>query len=1025
MRKLLKQISKKVCFLFFLVFILTKLTAQSNALDATGVNFSFLTSNRVFVSGTASSVVADNVYRYNNLATINGKTIYGRLTIVSLNNIIVNNLDAETSGTASWFQPLLTRSSAAVSLATFKLEFFDSETNFPVYLYNFNLNAYDVDGTTTARERYILPENEYTSHFRKNGSLVTFSNANGNTTFLGRQAQNDAITFDNTSTFYANYTRPKTSITFSMGMEAQLAGQRQFYLALGSVGGTFTGGAPLSQTGAVPPTTDLAVTQSVNNANPTVGSLVAFTINATNNGTAAATNVVVGDRLPNGYTYANHYASNGNATFNSTTGVWTVGNLANGASQTLTIMATVNGSGNYLNSAYISGNETESNTANNLMSASVNPGTSTAGSDCTTTVTMATLSGSTITSLRNTNTGVFPLVPPGSSLPNGGVTITRNSGGNGWSSWTPPQSTATINVAGAYSNSFPTTYLDIVSDGTTTGIPRNITINFGATANSISSAGNEYQYIIGIAGLGAEGNSVSNTFSVPLTVIGNADVFSNGRFSLLDGQPAVTPGQTGTVFSTSLPNGSGNGQGYTFFFVPKDVASFVMNITGGNDPHGFIFGVYRKVCTNDFDSDGVLNANDLDSDNDGILDSVEGKCAVTGFEGFDSPQVSSINNNNIQNGSTYNGWSVANLVPAQAQPFNIVRVNGAGYAPGPVNAQSGNQYLDINGAGGTLYRDVTVSTPSVLNASAFFSPREMAGVAAYSTRIEIMRVNGTATTLVAAGNQVTFTEGSNKDTWLQSSISNVFLTAGTYRIQMFIHNNGHVDSISYCFSTDTDSDGIPNYLDTDSDNDGCADALEGNENVRYNQIHSLTLPSTDSNYPYRGQIKMGADGVNPGAPSGIVSNDASIPAALGVPRLVNNAAGNPAGVGAGIADSGNNIGQGVGTSQDSTQKDAECDRCFRPATSPGSGGEATNHGITALNRAGTNGNWPMKIIGAYTALDARTKGFVINRVPTANLSSITAVEGMMVYDTTENCLKIYDGTVWSCYTKQTCDNFNL
>jgi hypothetical protein len=62
--------------------------------------------------------------------------------------------------------------------------------------------------------------------------------------------------------------------------------------------------------------------------------------------------------------------------------------------------------------------------------------------------------------------------------------------------------------------------------------------------------------------------------------------------------------------------------------------------------------------------------------------------------------------------------------------------------------------------------------------------------------------------------------------------------------------------------------------------------------------------------------------------------------------------------------------------------------------------------------------------GAYTALDAKTKGFVINRVPTSALSSITPVVGMLVYDTTANCLKMYDGTGWFCYTKQTCNDFN-
>ncbi len=87
----------------------------------------------------------------------------------------------------------------------------------------------------------------------------------------------------------------------------------------------------------------------------------------------------------------------------------------------------------------------------------------------------------------------------------------------------------------------------------------------------------------------------------------------------------------------------------------------------------------------------------------------------------------------------------------------------------------------------------------------------------------------------------------------------------------------------------------------------------------------------------------------------------------------------------------------------------------------------TQHGITALSRAGAdNGNWPMVRQSSWTALEAKTKGFVVNRVAfdaSGNPVGITTgnyVEGMMVYDTTNNCLKIFNGTVWSCYSTPAC-----
>ena len=81
----------------------------------------------------------------------------------------------------------------------------------------------------------------------------------------------------------------------------------------------------------------------------------------------------------------------------------------------------------------------------------------------------------------------------------------------------------------------------------------------------------------------------------------------------------------------------------------------------------------------------------------------------------------------------------------------------------------------------------------------------------------------------------------------------------------------------------------------------------------------------------------------------------------------------------------------------------------------------TRHGITALGRAGAdNSNWPMVRQSAWTVLEAKTKGFVVNRVANPATDITNPVEGMMVFDTTAQCLKIYNGTVWSCYTTPAC-----
>lgn len=106
--------------------------------------------------------------------------------------------------------------------------------------------------------------------------------------------------------------------------------------------------------------------------------------------------------------------------------------------------------------------------------------------------------------------------------------------------------------------------------------------------------------------------------------------------------------------------------------------------------------------------------------------------------------------------------------------------------------------------------------------------------------------------------------------------------------------------------------------------------------------------------------------------------------------------------------------------------------CYKPFATGGTVLD-TNHGITALGRAGANNdNWPMVRKGAWTVLEAKTKGFVVNRIATtAKVNAIpNAVEGMMVYDEEADCLKIYTSTDngatfgWKCYNVQGCPDNN-
>ena len=115
---------------------------------------------------------------------------------------------------------------------------------------------------------------------------------------------------------------------------------------------------------------DLAVTKTVANPRPDKGDDDTFTVTVTNNGPDTATNVALSDVLPDGLTYKSDTESQG--AFDSATGTWTVGTLANGAGATLTLTANVPDYGDYTNSASIShSDQYDPNSANNTSSASL------------------------------------------------------------------------------------------------------------------------------------------------------------------------------------------------------------------------------------------------------------------------------------------------------------------------------------------------------------------------------------------------------------------------------------------------------------------------------------------------------------------------------------------------------------------------------------------------------------------------------------------------------------------------------
>ena len=135
--------------------------------------------------------------------------------------------------------------------------------------------------------------------------------------------------------------------------------------------GTCTSKTSTTSVSVINCSTDLSVVKTVNNNNPLVGTDVVFIITAKNTSTLNATGVIVTDLLEQGYAYVSSTTSTGS--YDSATGIWTIGNLNSGATETLTITATVQNSGSYINTAFINGNEPEVSITNNVSTVETFP----------------------------------------------------------------------------------------------------------------------------------------------------------------------------------------------------------------------------------------------------------------------------------------------------------------------------------------------------------------------------------------------------------------------------------------------------------------------------------------------------------------------------------------------------------------------------------------------------------------------------------------------------------------------------
>jgi uncharacterized repeat protein (TIGR01451 family) len=139
---------------------------------------------------------------------------------------------------------------------------------------------------------------------------------------------------------YQRSFRPEGSLASFNGQDSAGTWQVTICDSLNGDSGNFTRTDLTLTTVPITPSADLSLTKSVSNASPASGTSINYILSVANASGSAltATGVTVQDTLPAGFAFT---SASGFGSYNSTTGVWTVGSIPPGTTRTLTITGTV------------------------------------------------------------------------------------------------------------------------------------------------------------------------------------------------------------------------------------------------------------------------------------------------------------------------------------------------------------------------------------------------------------------------------------------------------------------------------------------------------------------------------------------------------------------------------------------------------------------------------------------------------------------------------------------------------------
>lgn len=339
---------------------------------------------------------------------------------------------------------------------------------------------------------------------------------------------------------------------------------------------------------------DIVVTKT-DNVDPViagsgVGNLV-YTVTASNSGAATATGLTISDtgvlaaNLPAGVTFVSANGS-GSTTFNTATGIWAIGTLASGASETLTVTLTVGATA--LDTLVISNTATLA-TVNEIEIDAV------AGNDTDTETTNVDRS----VDIAVLKTASVSTVVAGSGAGNLVYTVTATNNG-------PSNATGvTLTDTDILSANLPTgvTLVSAVGSG---GSTFNSTTGIWTIGNLASGASVILTATLTVSASVSDGLSIDNTASLLAVTETDSNQLNNSATASADVERNVDLEVTKTVNATTIEAGSGAGNlVYTVTarnIGPSDASGVTLSdvdILAGNLPAGvtFVSGVGSGTTT--------------------------------------------------------------------------------------------------------------------------------------------------------------------------------------------------------------------------------------------------------------------------------------------------------------------------------------------------------------------------------------------------------------------------------------------